>query len=344
MPDSPKEFLENCIVIDGLFHSLLDNPPPTDVKKDIVDLLLDGGVSAINATVLMDKHKNDFSTYAKELYRFLLLEEVFPEKVLIVQNYDDILQAKENHKLGIILGMQGADALEYDLRYISLLHRLGVRIIQITYNQRNNLGCGVFEPHDSGLTRFGQQSIYEMNRLGILVDLSHVGEKTSLDAIELSNDPVIISHSSVRNLCEHTRNISDVQIREVAAKGGIVGLCPHSVMCIKEKGKRPTVGDFIDHIEYIINLVGDDHVAIGTDRWYRPTQAYKLNRAAFERTLPGFFGSFSGDEKHVEGFNYYDEWENLVYSLDRRGFSSEQIQKTLGGNFCRVFKEVWKKS
>jgi len=342
MPEKHNQLYKDSVIIDGLFHTLLADPPPS-VDKNIVDLLIEGGVTAINATVVLDYYKNDFPTFVRELYRFFMLEEALPEKVLIVQNLSDLLKAKNENKLGVILSMQGADSIEHDLRFITLLYRLGVRIIQITYNQKNNLGCGVFEPNDTGLTRFGQQAIYEMNRLGIVVDLSHVGNKTSLDAIEVSKNPVIFSHSSVLSLCEHPRNITDEQIKRVAEKGGVVGICPHSVMCAKNKSSRPNVDNFIDHIEYVINLVGEDHVGIGTDRWMRPTLAYKMLRVEFERTLPGFFGTFSGNEKHVEGFNYYNEWENLVMKLGNRGFNSEQIQKIIGGNFLRIFKKVWDK-
>ena len=343
MSSQARPLLQKSIVVDGLFHSLLIDPPPADGRKDTVDLLLAGGVNIINGTVILDFYRNDFPTYCRELYRFFVLEEACPEKVLLVRSYADLLQAKREGKLGVILSMQGADALEHDLRYVALLHRLGVRLIQITYNQRNNLGCGVFEPQDTGLTRFGQQAIYEMNRLGIVIDLSHVGHQTSLDAIEVSRDPVVFSHCGVKALNPHKRNLTDEQIRAVAAKGGMVGLCPHSVMCMKDRGTRPTADDFIDQIKHVADLVGEDHVGIGTDRWMRPTLAYKLVRTEFERTLPGFFGEFSGEEKHVAGFNYYDEWESLVDHLLRRSFSDAQIEKILGGNFCRVFRQVWEK-
>lgn len=344
MAHQARELLQRSIVVDGLFHRLLTDPPPTDGQKDIIDLLLGGGVTIINGTVVLDFYKNDFTIYCRGLHRFFLLEEACPEKVRLVRRYADVLQAKRDGKLGVILSMQGADALEHELRYVALLYKLGVRLIQITYNQRNNLGCGVFEPHDTGLTRFGQQAIYEMNRLGIVIDLSHVGHRTSLDAIEVSMDPAVFSHCGVKALNPHKRNLTDDQVRAVAAKGGVVGLCPHSVMCMKEREKRPTVDDFIDQIKYVADLVGEDHVGVGTDRWMRPTLGYKLERMEFERTLPGFFGKFSGMEKHVAGFNYYDEWENLVDHLLERGFSDTQIQKILGGNFCRVFQRVWEKA
>lgn len=344
MTKGAQRLLKDSIVVDGLCHTLLGDPPPGSGGKSIVDLILEGGVNVINATVILDYYKNDFPTYVKELYRFFVLEEAVPEKVLIIREYSDIEKAKASNRLGILLSMQGADSIEHDLRYVSVLHRLGVRIIQITYNQRNNLGCGAYEPNDTGLTRFGQQAILEMNRLGILIDLSHVGYRTSLDTIEFSRDPVVFSHSSVKALNAHPRNITDEQIMAVAAKGGLVGICPHSVMSVLEGNTGwPTVDDFIDHIKYVMDLVGEDAVGIGTDRWMRPTLAYKMLRVEFERTLPGFFGGFTGEQKHVDGFNYYDQWLNLTEHLMKRGFSDEQIRKILGGNFARVFRTVFNK-
>src|SRR5699024_2434690 len=188
MESNAQNIIDNNIIIDGLFHTLFTGHPPTQGNTDIIDLLIDGGVTAISTTVVSDKYKSNLNSFLEEVYNFWLLEETFSERVLIVHNYGDLVKAKKENKLGIILSLQGADSIEHDLRYVTLLHKLGVRIIQITYNQRNNLGDGVFEPNDLGLTRFGQQAIYEMNRLGIVVDLSHVGHKTSLDAIETSTD------------------------------------------------------------------------------------------------------------------------------------------------------------
>lgn len=344
MESKVKNIMDNNIIIDALFHTLFEDHPPTQDNTDIIDLLINGGVTAVSTTVVGDKYKGNLKTFLKEVYNYWALEEAFSDRVLIVYNNNDLIRAKKENKLGIILSLQGADSLEHDLRYVSLLHKLGVRIIQITYNQKNNLGNGVFEPNDQGLTRFGQQVIDEMNRLGIVVDLSHVGYKTSLDAIETSTEPVLFSHSNVKKLTDNPRNISDEQIKAATSKGGVIGLCPHSVFCSKNSSDRPTVDDFIDHIEYVMDLTGsDEHVGIGTDRWMRSTMGYQIVRREFEKTVPGFFGPFTGNEKHVKGFNYYDEWENLIDSLLKRNFTNEQISKVLGGNLSRLFQQVWNK-
>jgi len=333
----------DSIIIDGLFHSLLEDPP-MDPEEDIVDKLVFGGVTAINLTIQPEIFPMDMLELLKAIYSHLELFSVFPNKVVQVTNTKDIIKAKEDNKLGIIFGLQGAGGLRGDLRYLLILYHLGFRIIQLTYNHRNELGYGVYEPVDHGLTRFGQQVVRQMNQLGILVDLSHAGLKTSLDAIEYSEDPVIFSHSSVKKLCDHKRNITDEQIIKVAERGGVIGICPHAIMC-QQTDDRPTLNEqFIEQIAYVANLVGVDHVGIGTDRFRTLTFYHKLRRVSFERTLPGFYGKFSGNEKHVKDFNTYSEWPNVTESLINKGFSSEEVKKVLGGNFLRVFEQVWDKS
>ena len=198
---------------------------------------------------------------------------------------------------------QGAFVFEQDLRYISLLNKLGLKIVQLTYNQQCFIGSGVFEPEDKGLSRFGQQCIYEMNRVGMLIDLSHVGYRTSMEAIETSMDPVVFSHSSCKAVSNHVRNASDEQIKALAKKGGVIGLCPHSVMCDEDQSRWPTVDRYIDHMVHVAELAGVDAIGIGTDRWKRPTLDYRMGRVEFERTCPNWLGKFDGTRKHLEGFH-----------------------------------------
>src|SRR5690606_15081255 len=155
---------------------------------------------------------------------------------------------------------------------------------------------------------------------------------TSLEAMQESDDPVVFSHSGVKGLVDHPRNLSDEQVRAVAASGGVVGLCPHSIMCQRGDG-RPTLDDYIDQLAYVGDLVGIEHVAVGTDRFMHQTLAYRLIRTAYERTVRGFFGQFDGDSKHVEGFNGLEEWPNLTRRLIERGFHHDDIEAILGLNF-----------
>lgn len=342
--EEAKRILKDSYAIDALFHGLFTDPPfDCAPGRTIVDILLEGGVTAISTTIVDDNYPSNFTDCCKAIHQYYLLEETLPDKVIIAAKSSDIERARQEGKLAVIMSTQGAFCFEQDLRYISLLNRLGLKIVQLTYNQQCHIGSGAFEAHDSGLTRFGQQCIYEMNRVGMLIDLSHVSRRTCLDAIETSADPVILSHSSCYDVAKHTRNANDEQIKALAAKGGVICLCPHSVMCNEDQSTWPTVDRYIDHMVHVAELVGVDYIGIGTDRWKRPTLDYLMGRVEFERTCPNWFGKFDGNQKHVKGFNYFDEWDNLVDHMLARGFREEEVQKVLGGNLMRVFRQVWDK-
>ena len=174
---------ESC-AIDSLFHGLFTDPPfECGPDHSIVDILLEGGVTAISTTIVDDNYPCNFTECCKAIHQYYLLEETLPEKVIVATSAADILRAKAEGKLAVIMSTQGAFCFEQDLRYISLLNRLGLKIVQLTYNQQSFIGSGAFVSDDTGLSRFGEQCIYEMNRVGMLIDLSHAGRKTSLDAI-----------------------------------------------------------------------------------------------------------------------------------------------------------------
>lgn len=336
-----KEIVKDSLVIDCLYHTFFKDPPKGD--KMMLDVFLEGGLNTVSVSVVIDDYcPNTLTSIVQELYQFYTLQDGFPDKVKLIESVKDIDDAKRDGKLGIILSTQGAACLEADQRYVTILYKLGVRIMQICYNTKNNIGCGQQEPVDTGVTRFGQQVIWEMNRLGMIVDLSHVGYKTTMDAMELSKDPCIFSHVGIRKFNPNIRNIQDDQIKACAAKGGVIGLCPHSIMNWQTKGEWPTVDQYVDQILYVMDLVGEDHAGVGTDRWMMPTMQFAMTRNCFERTNPGFFGGYSMTQKHVNGFQYYDQWDNLADTLLRRGLTDEQTKKVLGGNFRRVFEQVWK--
>lgn len=345
MSKSAKEILKESIAIDCLFHGLFEDPPAdADDKITVVDLLLNGGVTAISDTVVDDNYPSTFDDCCKLMHNYYLLEDTLPDQVVIVKSSKDIVNAKKEGKLAVIMSTQGADIFERDLRLITILQKLHMKIVQLTYNQQGQLGSGVYEPVDGGLTRFGQQCIYEMNRVGMLIDLSHVGLRTSLDAMETSRDPVIFSHSSAKALCGHRRNATDEQIRACGKTGGVICACPHSVMMNDDQSTWPTVDRFIDHLVHIASVASIDNVGVGTDRWRRSTLRAKMGRVAFDRTLPGWFGAFNDEQKQVQGFNYFDKWESFVEAMLKRDFTEDEVKKVLGGNLMRVYEQVWDKN
>ncbi|HEV8318419.1 MAG TPA: membrane dipeptidase, partial [Vicinamibacterales bacterium] len=210
------------------------------------------------------------------------------------------------------------------------------RIAQLTYNERNALGDGCMEPDDRGLTSYGRQSVQEMNRLGICVDLSHVGEKTSLDATRYSTKPVIYSHANPKAVGPGKRNITDQQMKDMAATGGVMGISAHSMLCHKTPGVQPTVDDMMDMFDYAIDLIGIDHVAIGSDVYE------SFTKLSWESMTKRWYPTgFVFETMRAQGFSAVSEFPNVTRGLVSRGYSDEEIAKVLGGNWLRLFGEVW---
>ncbi len=180
-----------------------------------------------------------------------------------------------------------------------------------------------------------------MNRVGMTIDLSHTGERTSLDAAGVSAAPVVFSHSNARALTDHPRNLTDEQIRAAASSGGAIGVCPHSQFCMREGGARPTLHEFLDHVDYVAGLAGVDAVAVGTDLFGGRTLGETVFRFQFGRQVPGAWGGFDLSSKYVAGFDNVYGWRNVTRGLVARGFSDEEVLAILGGNWARVFARTW---
>lgn len=345
MSDQARNVHDKSIVIDGLFCHL-DEPIPstTDVPGMMFEHLIAGGVTAFSNSAIPDSFPHDMPSALATLYDTNLIFDAFPDQVIPVLTTRDILLAKETGRVGMIISTQGLNCIGEDTRNLWVLYKLGVRIMQLTYNEHNALGSGCMEPNDQGLTRRGQQAIEQMAVLGAVLDLSHVGARTSMDAINYARKPPIYSHVAVKHFNAHPRAVSDDHIRAITEKGGVVGLCPHSIFIEREPGKRPTVNEYIDQMEYVAELVGTDYIGIGTDNFQTDNYFAQLGRSSFKRTLPTFFGGYSPNEKHALGFSKWSDWPNLTAKLLERGFTTEDVSKILGGNFLRVFAQIWDQS
>jgi len=264
--------------------------------------------------------------------------EMFPEKLLHVQRTEDIQRAKNANHLGIIMGLQDACALGTDLTLLPILYRLGLRIMSLTYNERNNLGDGCMEHHDQGLTHFGKQVVREMNRLGMVLDLSHSSRKTTLEAMDVAVEPPIFSHSNPYSLTPSPRCITDEQIKAIASLEGVVGISAYSPMCYTTPGQQPTLSDFLDRIDYVVKLVGIDYVGIGTDLGEGKNRI--LWRAITPRRYPEMVAGFDEHNIDVKGLEEHSEVCNIVHGLEERGYEREAIEKILGLNFLRVFDRL----
>ncbi len=322
---------DEAIVIDGLNVSFWDSPA-------VYRSLQVGGLTAINATVsIWDGFEFTMDQITRWQQRFREDRDILFQ----VRTVDDILGAKTEGKTGIILGWQNASPIENKLDRLELFHQLGVRMIQITYNERNLLGNGCYERRDEGLSHFGVDAIRIMNELGILVDLSHVGDRSTLEAIELSTRPVAITHANARSFVDHVRNKSDDVLKLLAEKKGVIGANAFPVFL--RQGYESTLADYVDAIEDLVERVGIDHVGIGSDFCQDQPHCFFEYLFAQQGTkyqpMPPF--SIPDPQVHPGGFETPAEMPNLASRLFNRGYSQAEVLKILGGNFLRLFRQVW---
>lgn len=340
-PD-PRAVHDAGIVIDALAGSLISPTPPPIDGTPYVDVMRAAGITAVNLCLASEpNYTPDLHTALHRINDNLALLDAYADRTIHVLEARDIRRAKAENKLGIIFGFQSANMLMGDIALMPIFHRLGLRVLQLTYSERNQLGDGCFEPNDQGLTQFGLQVVRECNRLGALVDLSHVGKRTSLDAIEASEKPCAFTHAAAKAVTDNPRNATDEQIKAVAAKGGVIGCVPYAPFCALKPGVPPTIGnDLIRHIDYIVDLVGIDHVGIGTDMFAGRTKIIWESQSArkYQKTAHNQFGY---DQRHLVDFPNHAAFPYLTEALLRRGYSEADTQNILGGNFLRLFEAVW---
>jgi len=273
----------------------------------------------------------------------------FPN-TLVVERVDEIRRAKSEGKAAFIMAAQGGDLIENKLHRLEAFYRLGLRILIPAYNRSNAICDGCVDRTDSGLTRFGQLVVDECNRVGLVLDCSHIGRRASLEIIDRSSQPVFFSHSNVKGIVDNPRNIDDEQIRACAVRGGVIGLTPLGPLVLRAgRTERPTLDDFLVHVNYVSQLLGStDHVGIGTDMslgtypyhqpdpWGEP--AYRSVSETYDRFVTAAVRS---PRRAVAGFSQYPEVTNLIDRLLARGYSREDVDKILGGNFMWIFGSVW---
>jgi len=316
---------QQSIVIDGLIIANLDRSVFEDMRK--------GGLSAANCTVSV------WEGFAKTVDNIANLKRLIRDNsdlVMLARNTADIERAKAEGKTGIILGFQNGFAFEDNLGYIETFHDLGVRVVQLCYNTQNLIGTGCYE-RDGGLSGYGREVIAEMNRVGMMVDLSHVGSKTSEEAILASTKPVAYTHCLPLGLKEHPRNKADTELKFIADHGGFIGVTMFSPFL--KRGNASTVHDYVEAIDYVINVAGEDCVGLGSDF----TQGH--GHEFFEwlthdkgrwRRLTNF-----GKVVNPEGIRTIGDFPNLAVAMEQAGWTEARITKVLGQNWMRFFREVW---
>ena len=262
-----------------------------------------------------------------------------------VLNAGDIPAAKRENKIGIIFGFQNAESVGNDTGRIKTFADLGVRIIQLTYNGRNQVGDGCTVPENRGLTPFGQEVVEALNHNRVLVDLSHSGEQTCLDAIKASRAPVAITHTGCRAVTDLPRNKTDEELRLVAETGGVAGI--YFMPFLRQDGQA-RAADVVRHIEHALNVCGQDHVGLGTDGDATAIDDMAQYRAAIADEVEqrkkagiGASGESSRVVPLVPDLMGPAQFQKLADMLQQRGHTANSIEKILGLNFLRLMKDVW---
>nr|WP_295971914.1 membrane dipeptidase [uncultured Bacillus sp.] len=261
--------------------------------------------------------------------------------VYIAKNYQDLLDAKKTNRIAIIPSLEAASILENEIDRVDVLYGLGVRCMGITYNEANTLGSGLIEKKDSGLTKFGYKVVGRMNRLGMVIDISHCGDQTSLDVIEASETPVFITHAGARTVWNSPRMKSDEVLKACANKGGIIGVCaaPNTTLSAKNPNEH-SIESVMEHLEYLMELVGIDHVGLGLDTFFGDHVGLQH---AFDDmlSLSESHGERFEESAFVRGLeNPTEATKNMVRWMIKSNYKTQDIQKIIGGNALRVLQDI----
>ncbi len=256
----------------------------------------------------------------------------------------DVERIGRSGKVGVILGYQNSNLFEGRIRFVELFAELGVRVVQLTYNNQNELGGSCYEAEDSGLARFGKEVVREMNKAGILVDCSHVGDRTTLDAIETSEKPIAVTHANPRSLFDHKRNKSDAVLRGLRETGGVIGCAAYRNITGDEYCK--TIEAWCGMVAETVEIAGIDSVAIGTDRSHNfttPDYAW-MRQGRWTRGVDYGAGSAArpGKAPPPDWFQTVEDMRVIPDGLRTVGFSEEEVAKITHGNWLRLYEATFK--
>lgn len=312
--------------------------------------LKESGVTALNLTVPL-VHDGFGGAVNNIINHF---EAIFdnPDHFVLAETGDDIRKAKKDGKIGIIIGAQSPRFIEHPCldASVEVFAKMGLRVLQIGYNQRCFATDGCLSSTDGGLSDTGRQLIKAMEKSGVTVDISHVSPRAAMEAMDVCTKPPLFTHSNPRKLFDHPRNISDEAAKKCASMGGVIGVCSY-VPILWTRDHFPCIEDFVDAIAYYADLVGIDHVGIGIDSNAEPAAYDRHDTRRLMKLVPPnrdvyLAGAEAGLGKRCafpEGLYSLANIVNIVDHMLKRGFTESDIKKVLGENFLRVFDATWRK-
>jgi membrane dipeptidase len=336
--ETVAEILANVPVVD----QLAGFEPNGEMTEAAFAAARESQVSFVSPTLGSVVPEDSYETSVAELAKQGATVAAHRDRLVLVRTYSDVEEAVGQEKIGILVNFQNSTAIGTDLANLDVFFSLGVRQIQLTFNWRNWVGDGCTERTDGGLTYFGVDLVKRMNELGVIVDVSHSGPQTTYDAIAVSEKPILFSHTNCKAVCDHPRNKTDDQIKALAANGGVMGIS--SFNWFVSDNPVSTLADLLDHYDHVIELVGPDHVGIGSDfelpGWAatEPDENWEAHKGIYGgREWEELRGRFP---PYIPDVNDASRYATIAGGLLSRGHSTETVKKVLGLNMLRVYREV----
>ncbi|MDI5885688.1 dipeptidase [Cobetia amphilecti] len=322
---------KTMLTIDGLQYS--------NWSREIFEQMREGGLDAVHATLVYHETTRETLSRLGEWNRRF---EAWPDLIMPVHVPQDIAVAQASGRVGIILGAQNCSPIEDDIDMVEVMRDLGLMIMQLTYNNQSLLACGCYEAEDSGITRFGRQVIREMNRVGMVIDMSHSAERSTLEAIEISERPVIISHANPESFHPAKRNKSDKVLKAIAESDGLLGFSAYPFHL--RNGSDCTLTEYCEMIARTADLMGIEHLGIGTDL----CQNQPVSILEWMRN-----GRWSKDMDYGEGSASNADWPrplswlrdsrdfpNLIAGLRKVGMSEDDVAGIMGKNWVALLERA----
>ena len=318
------------LTIDGLQYS--------NWSRKIFEQMREGGLDCVHVTIAY--HETCLETL-RNIGQWNQLFEQHGDLVTRVGSAEDVLQAKAAGKTGVVYGFQNCSPIEDDFSLVEIFHSLGVRFMQLSYNNQSVLATGCYEDDDPGITRFGKQVIQEMNRVGMVIDMSHSAERSTLEAIELSERPIAITHANPTFFQPALRNKSDEVIKALGQSGGMLGFSLYPFHL--KDGPNCTLKQFCQMISDCAEIMGIDHIGIGSDLCQDQQDAVVtwMRNGRWSRVTDYGEGSSSkaGWPAQPEWFGNSTHYQNIANGLKEQGFSNTDIEKVMGQNWLSFFEK-----
>ena len=293
------------------------------------------GVTAIHTSLA----NRNLAVAQRDLKEWQARFDRWPDRLLKITRGADIAEARRSGRAGVLLGFQNATIVESDVRNVDVLHAAGTRCIQLTYNARNLLGDGCTEPANAGLSQFGIAVVERMNQLGVVVDLSHCGEATSRDGIQFSKQPAAFTHTMCKALYDHVRAKSDELLKAISNKGGMTGIATLGYFI----GPSPdtSLDDYLRHVDHAVKVAGIDHVGLASDYSIRGIGATHTRESWYVPRLSSFPPEYRVRwPPWIKELDVPERFRNIAHGLAKRGYTSAEIDKLVGGNWVRYFTEA----